>query len=237
MPGRRKVLLLDFDGTICRGDAPVRDYADRVAASLGSDAARRLKAALHAFLEHGNRDTIPEAKDGYGAVTRLAADAGIEPERVQDAFLAARQKLTDGELPIEVPDNLRSFLSDISVKTRIIVVTNAPMAGLETLLDRMAVRDLVDQALGDANKPHGMPAIVSRLLEGIDAGEQPSHLLSVGDIWENDLQVPSERGCATAYVDRFGLQSGRPTFTGPTIEDLYDSIRLWASEMWVDALR
>lgn len=237
MPDRRKVLILDFDGTICRGDAPVRDYAERVAAELEVDAARRFRDSLDAFLDDGQKDAIPGARDGYDAVTRLGTEAGVSHERVIDMFLTTRRELTDGRLPIEVPANLKSFLHDISVNTRIVVVTNAPVAGLDSLLDRMGVRDLLDEAVGDARKPDGMGAIVDRLLNGIDAGQEPWRLFSVGDIWENDLRTPSERGCATGYIDRFRLGHGQPTVAASSIEELYERIQCWAGEMSDDALR
>lgn len=37
---------------------------------------------------------------------------------------------------------------------------------------------------GDAGKPGGMPAVLDRLLSGLP----PAALLSVGDVWRNDLE-------------------------------------------------
>lgn len=229
--------MLDFDGTICRGDAPVRDYAQAVAADLDDVDAHRLTAAIDAFLTGSESVVIHDAKDGYDAVTRLALRAGLDRDHVRDAFLNTRQKLTDGELPIEIPANLTSFLHKVSVNARTVVVTNAPKAGLDKILERMGVGHLIDSAIGDAGKPDRMPTIVDALLSDIDAGQMPWRLLSAGDIWENDLRVPWERGCVTAYVDRFSLNHGRPSAAGGTIEELYKPIRHWAAEMSDDALR
>jgi FMN phosphatase YigB (HAD superfamily) len=55
----------------------------------------------------------------------------------------------------------------------------------------------------------------------------PRRLLSVGDIWENDLRLPHEAGCATAYIDRHNHPSGPSTLRGPDFPSLYPAIQAW----------
>ena len=69
----RGALILDFDGTLCVGDAPVREFARHAFESV-SDGPTRL-ARLDAFLERG--DGIDSARDGYQAVAALAREVDV----------------------------------------------------------------------------------------------------------------------------------------------------------------
>ena len=51
------LLILDFDGTLCLGDAPVIAYATEVARSLGHPE-RSIQEPLEAFLGGVLRDTV-----------------------------------------------------------------------------------------------------------------------------------------------------------------------------------
>jgi hypothetical protein len=83
------VLVLDFDGTICLGDGPVRAYADAILPHLDERLARQLTDGLLAYLEdHPGAGTYA---GGYGAIAALAgphvarADhvgGGAEPGRM-----------------------------------------------------------------------------------------------------------------------------------------------------------
>ena len=107
------------------------------------------------------------------------------------------------------------------------LVTNAPVDGIEPVLDRLGLTGLLDAVEGDAGKPAGMPAVLRRLLEG--AGLPPDRLLSVGDVWRNDLEPAAAIGAATAFVDRFGLGEGSPTFRARTLESLLPDVERWWS--------
>ena len=63
-----------------------------------------------------------------------------------------------------------------------------------------------------------MPAVLDRLLA--EASLPPDRLLSVGDVWRNDLEPAAAIGAATAFVDRFGRGEGSPTFRARTLEAL-----------------
>jgi FMN phosphatase YigB (HAD superfamily) len=226
----RRILLLDFDGTACRGDGPVLEYARLAGRALTDHEADRLLAMLRGFLAGTHRDgLLADAQDGYQAVAALAAHFGVPPETTHAAFLRTRDRLTAGEVPAEVPTGLVDLLDELRPRVRTVLVTNAPADGLPRLLDRLGLSVVIDEVIADADKPSGLPALLDRLLTDIAAQHEPGRLLSVGDIWANDLRVPLERGCTTAYVDRFERRQGPADVRAPVIEDLYDMIRRWAS--------
>lgn len=229
MTGRR-ILLLDLDGTVCRGDEPVLEYARLVAADLHADDARRLAAMLEGFLDGTERGgTLADAQDGYQAVATLAAHLDVPPERTQAAFLSARKRLAAGDVSVEVPAGLVDLLGELRPRVRAVLMTNAPACGLPAVLDRLGLTGVLDDVIAEAAKPGGLPPVLDRLLGDIAARHDPWRLLSVGDIWANDLRIPLERGCATAYVDRFDRRQGPAHLRAPCIEELYDDIRQWAS--------
>lgn len=226
----RRIMLLDLDGTACRGDEPVLEYARLVGAALPDRTAARLTAMLHGFLDGTDRDgVLADAQDGYQAVAALAAHLDAPPETTEAAFHGSRSRLAAGELDAEAPTGLVDLLAELRPAVRVVLVTNAPATGLGAILHRLGLTGLLDEVIADAGKPGSLPPVLDRLLADVAAEHDPWRLLSVGDIWANDLRVPRERGCATAYVDRFDRRQGPADARAPLIEDLYHHIRRWAS--------
>ncbi|HSI91965.1 MAG TPA: hypothetical protein VK925_00615 [Jiangellaceae bacterium] len=226
----RRIMLLDLDGTACRGDEPVLEYARLVGAALPDRTAARLTAMLHGFLNGTDRDgVLADAQDGYQAVAALAAHLGSPPEMTEAAFHGSRGRLAAGELRVEAPAGLVDLLAELRPTVRVLLVTNAPATGLEAILNRLDLIGVLDEVIANAGKPAGLPPVLERVLADVGAEHDPWRLLSVGDIWANDLRVPRERGSATAYVDRFDRRQGPADARAPLVEDLYDHIRRWAS--------
>ncbi|WP_300009104.1 HAD family hydrolase [Pseudonocardia sp.] len=224
MSGR--VLLLDLDGTVCLGDGPARRYATEVGARLAAPHRDDLAADLAAFLAGEVRG---RAQDAYQLVQAHAARCGLAAAEVSGAYLASRDALLAGEVEVEAPCGLVALLAELRPAVHVVLLTNAPAFGLEVLLARLGLDDVVDETIGDAGKPGGMAAVLDELLGRFRIEGEPWRLLSVGDVWENDLAGPAERGCATAYVDRFGLRQGPAGAAAATVEGLYPAIRAWAS--------
>ncbi|MHA6780337.1 HAD family hydrolase [Pseudonocardia saturnea] len=222
MSGR--VLLLDFDGTVCVGDGPALRYADEVAARLDGDGRAAMRGALAAFLRGDGGDG---AQDVYQLVQQVAAAHGLIREEQSRAYLASRAALLADGLGVCAPAGLAELLGELDV--HVVVLTNAPLDGLDVLLARLGLADVVDEAIGDARKPDGMGPAVDRLLAAHGIVDEPWRLLSVGDLWANDLRAPRERGCATAYIDRFDLRQGPADARAATFEELYDAVRAWAA--------
>jgi FMN phosphatase YigB (HAD superfamily) len=226
----RRIILLDFDGTACRGDEPARAYAEHIAATLPRVDGHRLMSMLDGFLDGTDRDgTLAAAQDGYQAVATLAAHLDVPPETTRAAFLSMRQRLADGEVRVEVPDGLIDLLTELRRDAMTVLATNSPAAGMPEIVGRLGLDGVLDEIVSDAAKPTGLPPLLDRLLDAVDARHEPHRLLSIGDIWANDLRIPRERGCATAYIDRFDRRQGPADARASVIEDLYGHVRTWAS--------
>lgn len=228
----RGVLVLDFDGTVCLGDAPVYEYAAAVIRRLPEAdrpaAEERLRTALAGYFA-GDRDPdLASAPDGYFAVAELARQLGVSDDDRNAAYLESRTAVHGGEVAIFAPPGLREVLDEVRGLVRVVLVTNAPGDGVESLLGILGLDGLVDAVHGDAGKPAGMGPIVDQLLADAGIAGSPERLLSVGDIWRNDLAPAAERGCATALIDRYFAPDGAPTHRAATIVELYPAILEWA---------
>jgi FMN phosphatase YigB (HAD superfamily) len=225
------VLVLDFDGTVCLGDAPVLKYADaillRVPEGERSAAAERMASGLRGYFAGERQPDLVDAPDGYYAVARLAAELGVSVEDRNAAYTESRTAVHAGLVPIFAPPGLRELLVGIRSQVRVVLVTNAPEHGVETLLSALGLQDLFDEVHGDAGKPAGMGPILDRLLQAAAIAGRPERLLSVGDIWANDLEPAAVRGCRTAFIDRYGSGGDAADFRAATLVELYPAITRW----------
>jgi FMN phosphatase YigB (HAD superfamily) len=215
------VLVLDFDGTVCLGDGPVWAYADAILPHLDERLAQQVSDGLLAYLEdHPGADTYV---DGYGAVAALAGPhvpAGV----LDAAYAASRLALAEGRLDIHAPAGLVELLDRLRPSVRAVVMTNAPRTGLGEALDALGLTGAVDEVIASAGKPAGSRPVLQELL----AGDPPATLMSVGDIWVNDIQPALELGCVTGFIDRSGRDLRPAHARGRTIQELYPAIEAWA---------
>lgn len=226
------VLVLDFDGTVCLGDAPVYEYAAavvrRLPAELRDSAEDRVRGALAEYFAGIRNPDLADAPDGYYAVAALARELGVSDDSRNAAYLESRTAVHAGEAPIFAPPGLRELLAAAKERVRVVLVTNAPEQGVESLLGILGLEGAFDAVHGDAGKPAGMGPIIDRLLREAGLEPEPDRLLSVGDIWVNDLEPAAARGCRTALVDRYGVPDGAPTHRAATLVELYPAILDWA---------
>ncbi|GAB3227611.1 hypothetical protein GCM10027447_18920 [Glycomyces halotolerans] len=223
----KATLLFDYDGTVRLGWEHASHYARLVADGLADDDRRAFLAAHTAFCE--GKPTTASTFDAYdpdNAVRRLAGDYGIDDKVRQAAYEATRAKMAEGEFQIWAPAGLRELIWGLPRGIEVALVTNAPAATLEPALRRLGLEGLFDRVIGDAHKPHGMPAILEELLDGRESGT----LLSIGDIPRNDLAPAAERGCATAYIDHFGRPWPRADVSVSAPEELWPFLHRWANE-------
>lgn len=215
------VLVLDFDGTVCLGDGPVWAYADAIVPHLDERLARHVTDGLLAYLEdHPGAGTYA---DGYGAIAALAGPH-VPAEVLAAAYSASRAALAEGGLDIHAPDGLVELLAELRPGVRAVVVTNAPSTGLAEALEALGLAGSVDDVIPSAGKPVGSAEVLGKLLDGAD----PVTLMSVGDIWVNDIAPALELGCATAFIDRSGRDQRPAHARGRTIQDLYPALAAWA---------
>ena len=232
---RNQALLVDLDGTLYRGDGPVRAYADGVARSLSESDAEKFLSIVDDYLAHGvGERTEPEllaATDGWEAVQRLATlrfDVGRT--ELDDAFLASRAALAGPELAVEVPGGFLDTLMVLRPNTRIVLATNSPQLGLAALLARIGADDAFDEIINSAAKPVGLPRILTGIAEEIGASAAPWRIFSLGDHWHNDIAPARDFGAATGYIDRFGRADGPADAIAPTVEGLLPAITDWAAD-------
>jgi len=217
----RGILVLDFDGTVCLGDGPVWAYADAILPHLDERLARHVTDGLLAYLEdHPGAGTYA---DGYGAIAALAGPH-VPAEVLDGAYAASREALAGGDLDIHAPEGLVDLLGRLRPHVRAVVVTNAPSTGLGEALHALGLAGSVDEVIPSAGKPAGSAEVLGKLL----AGAHPGTLLSVGDIWVNDIQPALELGCATAFIDRSGRDLRPAHARGRTIQDLYPALEAWS---------
>ncbi|GGF35359.1 HAD family hydrolase [Subtercola lobariae] len=264
-----QVLVLDFDGTVCLGDAPVFAYARLldealVAREATSSGRPSVRESVERFLTRAERgsgeaagpssepkmggaaetsetpgqhdapalndalEVIANSVDGYEAAERLARSRGITDEQLSVAYTGSREELASGSLETTAPDGLADLLGGLPERTQIVLVTNAPEAGVTQQLRTLGLAECFDEVVTSARKPAGMSGIIERLLAQNGLAEHPDRLLSVGDIWRNDLAPAAAFGCATALIERLEAPDARPTYRAPRIELLYPDIEAWA---------
>jgi FMN phosphatase YigB (HAD superfamily) len=236
-PGR--TIVFDFDGTVSLGDGPVLRYAHHVAETLAVDARPGFTAAVAAGL--GQVGRASGAVDGYALVQGLAADHGVPGRLLSAAFLASRAELGGPHAPVLPPAGLASFLHGIAGRVRRVLVTNSPACRIPEALAALGLDDAFDEVVTGAGKPAGMDAVLARggarpaglaaarprVDPGPGAGLPAARLLSVGDLWANDLEPAHARGFSTALVGPGSSDEARPTFRAASVADLYDDIDAW----------
>lgn len=221
------ILLFDYDGTVRLGSEHATHYARLVASGLDRDDERAFLTAHAAFV--AGKPTTASTFDAYdadNAVRRLAGEFGVADSVRHDAYVETRKRMAAGEFQIWAPKGFPEFIWSLPRSIEVALVTNAPAASLEPVLERLELDGLFDHVIGDAGKPEGLDAILDELLEE----RPPAQLLSIGDIPRNDLAPAAERGCATAYIDHYGRPWPDATVTGASLEELYPFIHRWVTE-------
>ncbi len=238
---RQLLLVVDFDGTVYRGDAPVRHYAGLIADTLAPDPAESYLKAMERYIESGpaaaadSEDTVQaaalrEAVDPWGAAVGLAARCYAVPEDViACAFARSRLWMAGPECEVELVERLRQTLADLRARARIILLTNSGYPGLQPFLARLGIETDFDAIVAEAGKPDGLRRLLQRNL-GADLRERPWRAFSIGDHYRNDIEPAAEIGAGCAYIDRYGRADGPATATAAVAEDLLPALRAWAAD-------
>ncbi|GAA5191250.1 HAD family hydrolase [Rugosimonospora acidiphila] len=222
------VLVVDLDGTLYRGDAPVLAYAAHAMAGLADADASGFRTELDGYLS-GAGSTL-DAIDGWGAVAQLAERYGVAAAVLDRAFLHSRTTLADGTSVVAVPDGFAALLAELRPRYRLVLATNSPADGLSDLLRRIGMAGAFDRVVSSTGKPAGLRALLPRLLAEIGHTDAPWHAFSVGDHWRNDIEPALDSGAMTGYIDRFGRADGPAHVTAATLTELLPAIREWAAD-------
>lgn len=235
---RDRVIIFDFDGTITVGDGPVLAYAEQVASRLAPGLADGFRAAVAAGL-HGRTGAsstlATDPIDDYDLVRQVAVTHGADAAVLSAAYLASRELLATEHAVISAPvltqqpgtrtpggDDLASWLRRLSTQAYLVLATNAPATGLDRALAVLGVTDIFDEVRTSVGKPAGMHALVDEMLAR-------GPVLSVGDVWHNDLEPVWVRGAATALLARGGVGDVRATYSAGTLDGLVPGITAWAA--------
>lgn len=227
-PSPTPTLVLDFDGTLCLGDDPILLYADELGKRLDADAGERLHAELTEFLAGTRR--VEGSEDGYHAIWMLTQHLGLDPATLAETYYASRDRMEAGEGSVHAPEGIVELLDDVrALGARVVLVTNAPATGATSWLASVGIAERLDAVIPDAGKPDRMEEHLRALLADAGASHAPSYLLSVGDVWGNDIAPAMRLGAHGLYIDRYGSGRGPSTASAPTIGELYPHIRAWAA--------
>lgn len=208
----RTAVILDFDGTVALGDGPLRAYARAVERLGGVDGIEAVLDALPA-----------EALDAYDAVRIAAEETGVGADVLSQAYLASRVVLATDEAPIHAPVGLADFLAEAGRDGALrLLVTNAPDIRIAEAVEALGIAGELDRIVTDARKPGGLDGVLDEL-----AAAGIERVLSVGDIWHNDLAPAHRRGLATALVGDHADVQAVPDFRGATFGDLIPALREW----------
>ena len=240
------VLLFDFDGTVSLGDDPVVAYARHLDEAADSTAALitrvvsrwlaadgRLAQALDGLTDADpaflGLHVVDGSSDGYDAAQKLARLVGVTPEQIDAAYRRSRADLADGLISTHAPEGFASFLAAFPASAHRVLVSNSPESGLREQLEKLELARSFDEVVTDAGKPTGLQPIAERIL--CEHSVAPERLLSIGDVWVNDLAPVARLGAATALIDRFPVPArATPTVRAPHIEEIYPWLLDWARD-------
>lgn len=217
----QRLLLLDFDGTVCLGDEPVLAYAEAAVLGLPAAAADDVFRTLRSYLAGS---LGPRWADGYQAVKELTENLIDEPA-LAAAYTASRARLEADELHVHTPEGLHDFLAGLEGEVERVLVTNAPLPGAAGVLERLELMPLLDRVVSSAHKPSGWDSILPDVL----ADRPASAAVSVGDVYRNDIAPLIPLGVETAFIDRLGPTRvpTAPTWTATSFPDLYPTLEQW----------
>ena len=243
---RDRVLVFDFDGTVSLGLGPVRSYARFISEGLPIADATAFLAAVDSglALQTHLADDEPAAHtidgsvpiDGYDLVRLVSLGFPVTAADRDQAYLRSRHELATDAAPVTAPTGLAGFLAEARERAHLVLATNAPDIRITETLDTIGLSQAFDVIYTSVGKPAGLETILDTWLDTVgeptaDAVRRcasPSHtVLSIGDVWVNDLAPAHRRGASTALVGSSQANDATPTFRAEHIADLFPAIRAW----------
>lgn len=187
---------------------------------------------------------LHDAVDGYDVVRRLALGLGADDALLSAAYLASRDELATPSAPVSAPAGLATTLRSLAPHARLVLATNAPDRGLDRALEVLGVAGLFDEVRTSLGKPAGLVAALDAWYPwpaedaedaadpadaAGDRADPASELMSVGDVWVNDLDPVHARGGSTAHLAPAGTHDPRATLHAEHLGDLLPSLTRWAT--------
>lgn len=221
-----KVMVFDFDGTVSLGDGPVRSYARFVAAGLEHGEG----AAFLADIEAGLSGVLPgdlNPLDGYDLVRLLSAPFAVTDAAHSTAYASSRAELASAAAPVIAPFGLAGFLAGARPHARLVLATNAPETRIAEALDSLGLAGAFDAMHTAVGKPAGLDSLLDELLADSILEDPAAALMSIGDIWTNDLDPAHRRGATTALVGPRADAGATPTLRAASLVELYPRLTTW----------
>ncbi len=212
-------VIFDFDGTIALGTGPVVAFAKSLSGhGAGPDVVSAALLALEEFESGKSKD-----RDGYGAVARVATAGGLVQTDINAAYMSSRRHLGTELSPVDLPNDLASFLERLAVVANVWLATNAPAEGVAHVLESGGLVRSFARTHFNVGKPDGLAPIITDALSG-------GPVLSVGDIYDYDLAPAVAFGADTALVGKTSSSDQRNvTMRAANLENLYPQIEAWAA--------
>jgi FMN phosphatase YigB (HAD superfamily) len=204
------LLVVDFDGTLYRGDEPVRFYAGRLASTLSEADGAALLASFERYLKQGPkaaadcRDTVEaaalrEAVDGWGAAVHLGQRVyGIAPGQIERAFADTRAHMVESACELEPAGPLLDALRGLGGTVRRVLATNSPDVGLDVLLRRIGAGGLFDEIVCSLGKPDGLRRYLQRELGPNPGSTVPGSSVPSSSVPSSTVLGGAVPGCAAA---------------------------------------
>lgn len=208
------VLIFDFDGTVSLGDGPVLAYAAAIADVSG------LAPGFVADVRCGLAEQSGAHIDGYDLVRDIATERGVTARELAAGYRASRAELGTAAAPVTAPAGLAAFLRETAAER--MLVTNAPDTRLAEALAALGLTGLFDRIVTDAAKPAGLRAVLTEFAPD-------RRVMSVGDVWQNDLAPAAELGFATAHVGGWLPPGAAPSIAGATVSELLPDLARWVA--------
>ena len=130
---------------------------------------------------------------------------------------------------VHAPDEAAVLLQELRGSDVLTVLaTNAPDEGFGRWLRTLGLQDSFDAVINSAQKPFGMPETLEQARRTGTDPVPPEAVLSVGDIWANDLAHVHALGGDTVLIDRFATGLGEPHHRVGSFAEAAPLIRRWA---------
>ncbi len=213
-----RTVIFDFDGTLALGSGPVDAYVREIAL-LTDDAgiATAVRKFMVAF-ETGDAGFV----DAYAVVKHVATTRRVDAATLDEAYHRSREALATVAAPIEAPRGLAAFLGALAGSADVMVATNSPATRMTEALQSLGIYEYLAAQHTSVGKPEGLAPIVAEALES-------GPVLSVGDIYVNDLAPASALGASTALIGPAWRENhDKVTMAALTLPELYASIQAWA---------
>ncbi len=226
----RGLLVLDFDGTLWRGNQPLEHYAAIAARGLAPAERAPYLAQVQAFLDGLRWEVVGTAEppdDGWTAVARFAEARGATPDLLRAAFLETRERIAAGAFRLEVPAGLPEFLAWSRRWCAIALATNSPASSVGPVIEQLGLGHLLDDVATGAAKPGALVGLVEGWLGRFEASRE--RVMSVGDHYQNDIEPAARAGWFTAYITPWRWVPGPCSIVGTTLEEVLPGLREWVA--------